>query len=300
MYWQRVGQHILTKLFWLGGTPGPYPEEDELSKHAWRTTDPLADARVAALKQAGCDGVGIDVSMIRFAELRDLKKAWMEMMSEVEHWLTTGEWEGRQLSPKNSQMEVERMCASKEETALDKSVDEELLRIWFDRGNGERSTAEELQVDVARGQAAALLPDTQHGSAQPSCQVDLRHHRARATAREVPRRSVLRRVALADAGVRHVRRRGARAAGRHGRHHVRRVCALQGAQVLPLHQGDARRHQLRRPEASRDPVPALRQRAPRVPLAALTQTVGMSDADMHSYIVRAVKQFSMDPSALMS
>lgn len=135
MYWQRIGQEILTKLFWLGGAAPPEPDHEVLCKGAWRTLDPLAEAREAALRHAGCMGAGIDVSMIRFAELRDLKTAWMEMMSGVETWLTTGEWEGRQLSPRNSAKEVDEMCASQDETALDKSVDEELLRIWFDRVN---------------------------------------------------------------------------------------------------------------------------------------------------------------------
>lgn len=302
MYWQRVGQHILTKLFWLGGTPGPYPEEDELSKHAWRTTDPLADARAAALKQAGCDGVGIDVSIIRFADLRDLKKAWMEMMSEVEHWLTTGEWEGRQLSPKNSQKEVERLCASKEETALDKSVDEELLRIWFDRVNdGERVNPPKSFKSMSREDKRRLFYQTHNMAAHNRAAKAIsdvivrgpRHEKCFDARSYVVAHSQTQACATCDTEV-HVLQ-GIMADTTFG------VCArCKARKCFPctremrnaINSGDPKRLQ---------ETKCLRcgNAPPQVPLAALTQTVGMSDADVHSYIVRAVKQFSMDPSALM-
>ena len=70
--------------------------------------------------------------MIRIAELRDAKRAWMDMMSNVENWLITGS-KANSLRPRTRRRRSTR-CASTGGERAD-SVDEELLRIWFDRVN---------------------------------------------------------------------------------------------------------------------------------------------------------------------
>ena len=301
MYWQRIGQHVLTRLFWMGGESAYEPENDMLTKAAWRTEDPLADARKTALRNSGCICAAVDVSMIRIAELRDAKRAWMDMMSNVENWLITGEWKGKQLSPKNSPKKVDAMCASTEENALDRSVDEELLRIWFDRVNeGEKLPPPKSFKSMSREEKRRLFYQTYNLAA---------HERAVETMAEAmiggPRHE--QRFDMRTYVVSHTQTQtcGSCAAEVHVlqgimAHTTYATCAHCRAHKCfectrrlrdAIDTGDVRlieRQTCR--HCGRGP--------PRLPVGASSQTVGLSDAEMHDYIVRACKHFNMESAVL--
>ena len=296
MYWQRIGQHVLSKLFCLGETSMAEPESEMLSKSAWRTVDPLAVAREAALRSSGCGAAGVDVSMIRISELRDMKQAWMSMMSDVENWLITGEWEGRQLSPKNSAQQVDKMCASNEENALDRSVDEELLRIWFDRVNdGECVDTPKSFKSMPREDKRRLFYQTYNLAA---------HERAAQTMAEV-----------IAGGPRHEQRFGMRTYVVSASQ--TQACSTCDTEVHVL-QGimadttygvcahcKARKcfpctREMRDAMSACDPMRLEKTKClrcgngpPHVPLAVLTQSVGTADSDVQNYLLRACKHLHL-------
>lgn len=164
MYWQSVGQHVLTALFGLGATTNlseavcdadsdpRAPERDAAAAeatsdhHAWRMQDPLAVARDDALRRMQCKEDGLESTTMHISELRDRKRAWLRIMSDVEEWLSTGMWRNLQITPVNSETDIEHICNCEERNVLDDGIDEQLLRAW------------QLRASQADG-AAGVTPD---------------------------------------------------------------------------------------------------------------------------------------------
>lgn len=301
MYWQRIGQHVLTKLFWMGSASAFEPEDETLTRAAWRTEDPLADARKTALRNSGCSCAAVDVSMIRIAELRDVKQAWIRTMSDVENWLITGEWQGQQLSPKNSPKKVEKMCASKEENALDRSVDEELLRIWFDRVNeGEKLPPPKSFKSMSREEKRRLFYQTYNLAA---------HERAAEAMSEAmiggpchERRFDMRTYIVSHSQTQTC---GSCAAEVHVLQGIVAETTYAACAHCKARKCFACTRRLRDAIDAGDVRLIERQTCrhcgegpPKLPSEALSQTVGLTDADVHKYIVRAFKQLHMDTTLL--
>ena len=100
VFWQRVGQRLITSTFGLGASIGSLPE-NEYGK-PWRCTDKEQLARDRYLLEGlGCSFEGVDSPLVNLASASQRKTALVKMVLDVENWLRTGKYKHAQISPPN-------------------------------------------------------------------------------------------------------------------------------------------------------------------------------------------------------
>lgn len=100
VFWQRVGQRLITSTFGLGASLGSLPE-NEYGK-PWRFTDNAQLARDRYLSEGlKCNWEGIDAPLVALSNQAQRKTALTKMVLDVENWLRTGRYKHAQISPPN-------------------------------------------------------------------------------------------------------------------------------------------------------------------------------------------------------
>lgn len=106
VFWQRLGQGVITRLFGLGASPAASMTKKNLDGMGkpWRLSDPGQYARDYALTNIGVGWEGVDEPLIPLAAPGPRKTAFVRLMLGVEKWLRTGQGpEGRSLATSNAE-----------------------------------------------------------------------------------------------------------------------------------------------------------------------------------------------------
>ena len=101
LFWQRVGQRVITATFGLGSSCGVSQDGGRYGA-PWRLHDPLAVARDKHMADNGCMLEGLDSPIIKIATMGERRTALVKMLTDVERWLRTGAVSGVRMSPDNS------------------------------------------------------------------------------------------------------------------------------------------------------------------------------------------------------
>jgi hypothetical protein len=140
VFWQRLGQGVITRLFGLGASPGACTSGSKpcsLGK-AWRLKDPGQYTRDHTLTKLGVKWEGVDEPLIQLSPPGPRKTAFVRLILGVEKWLRSGEGPGAQtLSPKNADgpySQTERHCIYV--ALLNKVVLPRLLQSSLTNGEG--------------------------------------------------------------------------------------------------------------------------------------------------------------------
>ena len=109
LWWQRVGQRLITSYFGLGSST--VVKQDGAKYGApWRMHDPLTLARDKHLAANGCMLEGMDSPIIQLAQTGERRTALIKMLNDVEGWLRTGVVDDVRVNIENSQIaETDRL-----------------------------------------------------------------------------------------------------------------------------------------------------------------------------------------------
>ena len=100
LFWQRVGQRVITCTFGLGSSSG-VSQENGVYGAPWKLHDPLATARDKQAIERGCMLEGLDSPTIQLATISERRTALVRMLLDVERWLRTGAVHDERYSPEN-------------------------------------------------------------------------------------------------------------------------------------------------------------------------------------------------------
>jgi hypothetical protein len=138
IFWQRVGQRLITSTFGLGAVCAP--QNNGKYGDPWRMRDEMQITRDRHLLSEGCAVDGCDSPVISLAPIGKRRRELLQMLIDTERWLRTGLYENRSMSPPN---ESEPQALQLERTKLIvgdlilKPVLEELARRGNKEGTGE-------------------------------------------------------------------------------------------------------------------------------------------------------------------
>lgn len=106
-FWQRVGQRLITSHFGLGAIKHrEFAHWDHTQGTAWRVRDPLAVARDRELGKR-CFPEGINDSTVELAgSIGERKSGLLKLLMDVERWLRTGTYEGKDLPPSGTPTQI--------------------------------------------------------------------------------------------------------------------------------------------------------------------------------------------------
>jgi hypothetical protein len=102
VFYQRVGQRLITSTFGLGSNVGMKPENQYGT--AWRFHDPIELKRLQYLadeSKGACTFDGMDQPSITLASVGKRRTELIKMMLECEEWLRTGFYREQRITPKN-------------------------------------------------------------------------------------------------------------------------------------------------------------------------------------------------------
>ena len=144
VWWQRVGQRLITSVFGLGSVYN-HPQENRVGT-PWRTYDAEQQARDETLYKLGCKLEGVTECGMHLGSVGQRRTALVRMVVAVERWLRDGRCAGKQVSPSNDT----------------RGVDEQVDRLSGLLGKLMLPQVIQALADACKGEACAqeLVPET--------------------------------------------------------------------------------------------------------------------------------------------
>lgn len=111
VFWQRLGQRLITSIFGLGSGAHTGPTENKFGV-PWRMHDPLQLAGDKHLLAEGVRPEGMDAPALTFASIAERRTSLIELLMDVEKWLRDGTQRGlHAANPKSdtSELSIQRV-----------------------------------------------------------------------------------------------------------------------------------------------------------------------------------------------